>query len=520
MIRSTAALISLHAIVMLAAPAPAATPGQINYQGLLLDQQGAPITGNVNLVFTIFSAASGGSALWTESHPSVAALDGVYDVVLGATTPITPAVVAGGSLFLQITVNGETLVPRQRLVAVPYALRAAEADNVGGFDAGYITEIVQHVDFDGGAPANDDPSEGLTDVDGDGRANFIDSDNDADGLQDAAEVAQSSNINLITPTIAVITPGTVEASLASTVAVTGTNFEPGLTVAFGSVSTTPQSLTATSFNASVGPQAAGTVAAKVTRTNGEFAQKNFTFVENQPVISSFSPVALEAGQSGVVTVTGSGFAPGLSVTFGNQTPTAQNVTATSFQVNVGPQTAGAKQVQVSYPSGKQAMATYEFVDSSVHKLAFATSTTYNGSLGGIAGGDAKCAARAAAASLSGTYKAFLGDSTGSPNTSFTRGAQYYLVDGTTLVAQSYGDLTDGTLQNGILKNEFGSTFGAAAAWTGTNANGTAHSNHCSNWSTASSSATGRVGQAGGAGSGLSINNLTCNEAIVLFCFQQ
>ena len=516
MSRSTAALVSL-AIVMFAAAAPAATPGQVSYQGLLLDQQGAPITGNVNLLFTIFNAASGGSALWTESHPSVAALNGVYDVVLGATTPITPAVVAGGSLFLQITVNGETLVPRQRLVAVPYAIRAesaASADTVGGFDAGYITEIVQHGDFDGGAPANDDPSEGLADVDGDGRANFIDSDNDADGLADTAEVAQTTNINLITPTVAALSPNTGEATVTTQVTVTGTNFEPGIAVAFGSETPTPQNLTATSFTVNVGPQPVGTVAATVTRTNGESAQKSFTFAETQVGITSFSPAFLGFQQSGVVTVTGFGFAPGITVSFGSENPTPQNITATSFQVTVGPQPAGAKQVQVTY-GARQATGTYEYVDSSVHKQVFATSSNYTGNLGGISGADAKCASRAAAASLPGTYKAFVGDSTGSPNASFTRGAPYYLVDGTTRVAQGYYDLVDG-FENAISKDEFGGTFGGSAIWTGVNTNGTAHTNHCSNWSTASSAVTGRAGQIGG----LSTQNSSCSESFKLFCFQQ
>ena len=519
MIRWIAALVSLAAIAKFAAAAPAATPGQINYQGLLLDQQGAPITGNVNLGFTIFDAAQNGTALWTETHPNVAALNGVYDVVLGATTPITPAVVAGGALYLQITVNGETLVPRQRLVAVPYAIRAesaASADNVGGFEAGFVTEIVEHFDFDGGAPPNDDPSEGLADVDGDGRANFIDSDNDADGLQDTVELAQGTNINLITPTLAAITPSSVEASATTTVAVTGTNFEPGLAVTFGSASATPQNLTASSFAAAVGPQAAGTVAATVTRTNGQSAQRDFTFVQNQPAITSFSPVFLLIGQSGLVTVTGSGFASGLSVSFGSQTPTPQSVTATSFQVNVGPQSAGGKQVQVSYPSGNHATGTFEFVDSSVHKLVFGTSTFYDGNLGGIAGGDAKCAARAAVASLPGTYKAFLGDSTGSPDTSFTRGAAYFLVDGTTRVAQSYNDLVVDGFENFIAKDEFGTFFGGATMWTGVNGNGTPHVNHCSNWSSASSAVTGRAGNTGS----LSAANTPCSEGRKLFCFQQ
>lgn len=45
-----------------------------------------------------------------------------------------------------------------------------------------------------------------------------------------------------------------------------------------------------------------------------------------------------------------------------------------------------------------------------YKRVFVTSTSYNGNLGGLAGADAKCNTRAAAAGLSGTYKAFLAGS--------------------------------------------------------------------------------------------------------------
>jgi hypothetical protein len=431
--------------------------------------------------------------------------------------------VAGGSLYLQIAVNGETLVPRQRLVAVPYAIRAesaASAETVGGFDAGYLTQIVHNFAFDGSAPANDDPLEGLADVDGDGLANFIDPDNDDDGQSDSSELAAGTNLNVITPTISALSPTTGEATTTTPVAFTGTNFEPSMTVTFGSQTPTPQNLTSTSFTVNVGPQPVGTVAARVTRTNGEFAEKNFTFAETLIGITSMSPASLNFQQSGVVAVTGFGFQPGITVTLGSESPTPQNVTATSFQVTVGPQSTGAKPVLVTL-GAREATATFEFVDPSLSRKVFATSTGQNGNLGGIAGGDDLCAALAAEASLPGTYKAWLADSTGSPNTSFTRGAAYYLVDGTTRVAQSYADLTDGTIENAISKNELGNTFGGAGVWTNVASGGGAQASHCQNWSSASGSITGGTGQALNTNSGwTSQGTATCNSNRLLFCFQQ
>ena len=34
----------------------AAVPGQVNYQGLLLDNAGSPVTGSVDMVFSLFGA--------------------------------------------------------------------------------------------------------------------------------------------------------------------------------------------------------------------------------------------------------------------------------------------------------------------------------------------------------------------------------------------------------------------------------------------------------------------------------
>ena len=223
---------SLLLLVLLAAPAAATVPGEVDYQGLLLDSGGTPVNGAVDMSFEIFDAPTGGSSQWSESHVDVQVVDGVYDVTLGQTVPLTAALLAGGSLYLEIEVEGETLSPRERLVAVPYALRSAHAESVeavGGIDPVFIEQIFQHVPYDGGDPPNDDPSEGFDDVDGDGLANFIDPDNDDDGIPDTAELGGGSDINLITPTISLRSCPSAETRLfqTDTVTVEGTNFEAG-----------------------------------------------------------------------------------------------------------------------------------------------------------------------------------------------------------------------------------------------------------------------------------------------------
>lgn len=115
-------------LLWLAVPAWGAVPGQINFQGLLLDSGGQPVNGAVSLMFTLYDAETGGTALWTESHTGVPVLDGVYDVALGSSTPIAAEVLAAGSVWVEIKVGAETLTPRKQVLSVPYALRAQTAE--------------------------------------------------------------------------------------------------------------------------------------------------------------------------------------------------------------------------------------------------------------------------------------------------------------------------------------------------------------------------------------------------------
>lgn len=169
------------------------------------------------------------------------------------------------------------------------------------------------------------------------------------------------------------------------------------------------------------------------------------------------------------------------------------------------------------------------VNCTVGKVTFITSTVYDGNLGGLAGADTKCQARATAAGLPGTYKAWLSDNTGSPSSRFTQSANpYILVDGTKL-ANNWGDLIDGTLLSAINKSELGGAGGVgtvgcpgASVWTNTNTNGTQLNggSSCNNWSsTAGSSIWGQQGQLSSSWTNWCSGG-TCSWTDPLYCFQQ
>ena len=64
-------------------------------RGFLATSSGSPVNGTVNLTFSIYSVASGGTALWSETHSGVSVSRGVFSVILGQTTPITAQVLDG-----------------------------------------------------------------------------------------------------------------------------------------------------------------------------------------------------------------------------------------------------------------------------------------------------------------------------------------------------------------------------------------------------------------------------------------
>jgi hypothetical protein len=256
-------------------------PGRVDFQGLLLDSGGQKVNGAVDLVFTLYDAPTGGTALWTEAHPDVQVSDGVYGVTLGTTTPLTPAILGSGNVHLQISVDGETLTPRRQLLAVPYAVRAQTAENsesVAGVAGGFYNQLIEDVPFDGGNPPNLDPSEGFGDTDGDGLANFVDPDNDGDNLSDVIELAPGSSINLITPVIASLNPPNLKITdLPATFHVAGSSFEAGIAVTVNGVSVVPTNLTASFFDVVFPPQTSSVANLVVTRVNGQSDLEVYAF---------------------------------------------------------------------------------------------------------------------------------------------------------------------------------------------------------------------------------------------------
>ena len=99
-------------------------PRTISYQGVLKDGSGALIPeGDYAMTISIYTAASGTVALWTETHASVEVVNGVFTVILGSTTSLD--LTFDSQYYLGTTVGtGNEMTPRIPLTSTPYSLRA------------------------------------------------------------------------------------------------------------------------------------------------------------------------------------------------------------------------------------------------------------------------------------------------------------------------------------------------------------------------------------------------------------
>lgn len=121
--------IALGTIILIATSVYADVPSLISYQGRLTDLDGNPIDSAVSVTFSVYSDASGGSPLWSETHPAVVPSDGLFNVLLGSVSPITSSLFDGSTRYLAMQLGaGPESTPRIPMVSVSYAFRAINAD--------------------------------------------------------------------------------------------------------------------------------------------------------------------------------------------------------------------------------------------------------------------------------------------------------------------------------------------------------------------------------------------------------
>lgn len=164
-------LLSVAGISLLLASRPvvAAPSTTINFQARLMNATGSIVPdGYYNVEFKLYSASSGGTALWTEdyydSNGVTAGNDnraqvknGYLSVALGSQTAFPGSIDWDQQLYLSMNVGGTTqtatptwngeMSPRLALTAVPYAFKAeslAHTDGANRSTLGWVTQTGSH----------------------------------------------------------------------------------------------------------------------------------------------------------------------------------------------------------------------------------------------------------------------------------------------------------------------------------------------------------------------------------------
>ena len=104
----------------------------LTYQGVLLDDDGVPVTATkLTLHFGIYDEVDANASIWSESQ-RVELDDGLFTAVLGIAERMPPDIFAENSnLWMGVRVaNNPELKPRTRLTFVPFAMHAVTAREV------------------------------------------------------------------------------------------------------------------------------------------------------------------------------------------------------------------------------------------------------------------------------------------------------------------------------------------------------------------------------------------------------
>src|SRR5215470_11609634 len=143
----------------LSAPAPSAAepqtgttvPHLVRFNGVVTDPSGKPARGVLTATFSLYELQEGGSPLWAETQDIQLDDQGRYSVLLGATLPQglpLDLFTTGKARWLGVQPQspGAGEQPRVLLVGMPYALKAADAETLGGKPASaFVTVQAQAV---------------------------------------------------------------------------------------------------------------------------------------------------------------------------------------------------------------------------------------------------------------------------------------------------------------------------------------------------------------------------------------
>jgi hypothetical protein len=124
-----------HGALQAEASFSAAVPRLVGYSGKLMDAEGKPLARIAGVPFAIYTDQEGGAPLWLETQTVNPDSTGHYNVQLGSSRPEgLPHDLFNSreARWLGVQVDRQAEQPRVLRVSAPYALKAADAETIGG----------------------------------------------------------------------------------------------------------------------------------------------------------------------------------------------------------------------------------------------------------------------------------------------------------------------------------------------------------------------------------------------------
>ena len=116
----------------------AVVPRLMRFAGVIKDKSGKPVTGVAGLTFALYKDQEGGAALWVETQNVQLDSSGRYSVTLGSSKAEglpSELFATGEARWLGVQAEGQAEQARVLLLSVPYALKAGDAETIGGLPA-------------------------------------------------------------------------------------------------------------------------------------------------------------------------------------------------------------------------------------------------------------------------------------------------------------------------------------------------------------------------------------------------
>jgi len=314
------------------AVSPSATtlPHLVRFNGTAKDPGGMPLAGVIGITFALYAQQSGGAPLWLETQNVQADGNGRYSVLLGATKPDgLPAELFASeqARWVGVQVSGQAEQPRVLLVSAPYALKAGDAETLGGLPPSAFMLAApaagSYSTTTAASPAAQNAPPVANNITGTGTVNFVplwDSTSDIVSstiFQSGSGATAKIGINTTTPASALDVKGggTIRGTLS--LPVTG-----NATAAAGKNSQ-PLSLAASAFNSSsstavnqnfqwLAEPAANNTASPAGTLNLLFGEGSAAPAETGLSIASNGQITFAAGQSFPITGTGGGTITGVT----------------------------------------------------------------------------------------------------------------------------------------------------------------------------------------------------------------